>query len=717
MKKITFLLVLLTVSTVTLSAQSIGMIGSFPASGWTSDIVMKTTDNQNYNLDSYTFLDACQVKFRQGGAWTINWGGPNFPSGVGIQDGVNIPVPAGNYKISFNITTGAYNFTKLNPTQIPNSAITISSFGGLTASAYFDNNRNSPRLISTTCNTNVFFPYAFMGEINNNDYIVIDLSLTKYITNIKFLDFSCGFYSQSNEGNPQAYIPGLFGYTIYKSTTPNGPWTQVIKDDFARNSVPPFDLTTPNINSTSRYWKITFDRPYDCPNVGAYFSEIQFYGIESVLVPSPPTGSASQTVCNGATLANLTVTGSGINWYSSSADGSSLPPTTLVNNGATYYASQNVNGIESVDRLAVTTTIQNTSAPTGLSSQSLAKGLTISAIQVVGSNIKWYANQSNANKYINPLPTSTVLVNGNTYYATQTINGCESTTSLGVLINLTIGLTDVDGNIYNTVDICNQTWMKENLNVSKYKNGDVIPGPLTASEWRNTTSGGWKWAYNSQNSGYGKLYNWYAVIDSRGLAPEGWHIPSDVDYTTLTDCLGGKDIAGIKMKEAGNIHWINNSNATNESGFTALPSGYIYVAGQTTPSTSLGYFCFLWSSSNDVTVFRLYNNYDSFSSQTDISQKNYGYAVRCIKNSNLSNEIFKNKECFISPNPTHSILNLSVNEGIKIDKVTIVDVTGKVVLEQTENLSKINVEQLAKGVYILTAYAGDKKYQEKFIKE
>ncbi len=113
-----FLLVLLTVSSVTLSAQSIGMIGSFPASGWTSDIVMKTTDNQNYNLDSYTFLDACQVKFRQGGAWTINWGGPNFPSGVGTQDGVNIPVPAGVFKISFNKTTGQYSFQDL---QIQNN--------------------------------------------------------------------------------------------------------------------------------------------------------------------------------------------------------------------------------------------------------------------------------------------------------------------------------------------------------------------------------------------------------------------------------------------------------------------------------------------------------------------------------------------------------------------------------------------------------------------
>lgn len=107
-----FLLVLLTVSSINLNAQSIGMIGSFQGSSWSTDIVMNTTDNENYTLTAFTFLDTtCELKFRQDGAWAINWGFNTFPSGVGVQSGANIPVPGGTYDITFNRVTGAYNFT------------------------------------------------------------------------------------------------------------------------------------------------------------------------------------------------------------------------------------------------------------------------------------------------------------------------------------------------------------------------------------------------------------------------------------------------------------------------------------------------------------------------------------------------------------------------------------------------------------------------------
>lgn len=105
-----FLLVLLTVSSMNLSAQSIGMIGSFTGSSWATDIPMATTDNENYNIPQFTFLENCELKFRQDGAWAINWGAADFPSGVGTNNGANIPVPAGTYNVSINILTGAYLF-------------------------------------------------------------------------------------------------------------------------------------------------------------------------------------------------------------------------------------------------------------------------------------------------------------------------------------------------------------------------------------------------------------------------------------------------------------------------------------------------------------------------------------------------------------------------------------------------------------------------------
>ncbi|MCX6159142.1 MAG: fibrobacter succinogenes major paralogous domain-containing protein [Ignavibacteriae bacterium] len=134
--------------------------------------------------------------------------------------------------------------------------------------------------------------------------------------------------------------------------------------------------------------------------------------------------------------------------------------------------------------------------------------------------------------------------------------------------------TDIDGNVYKTVKIGNQEWMAENLNVGHYRNGDVIPQVQDDNEWENLRTGAWCYYENEKSNGktYGKLYNWYAVNDPRGLAPEGWHIPSDVEWNIIIDYLGGGDVAGGKMKAK--TKWESpNTGATNESGFTGLPGG------------------------------------------------------------------------------------------------------------------------------------------------
>jgi uncharacterized protein (TIGR02145 family) len=129
---------------------------------------------------------------------------------------------------------------------------------------------------------------------------------------------------------------------------------------------------------------------------------------------------------------------------------------------------------------------------------------------------------------------------------------------------------------FPSVTICNQTWMKNNLDVTAYRNGDPIPQVSNPAAWYTLTTGAWCYYNNDPANGavYGKLYNWYAVNDPRGLAPQGWHIPSDAEWTTLTDCLGGTIVAGGKLKEKGIKHWsFPNTNATNSSRFTALPAG------------------------------------------------------------------------------------------------------------------------------------------------
>ncbi len=137
-------------------------------------------------------------------------------------------------------------------------------------------------------------------------------------------------------------------------------------------------------------------------------------------------------------------------------------------------------------------------------------------------------------------------------------------------------ISDIDGNIYPTVIIGTQEWMARNLKVSHYRNGEPIPNITTTAEWNDLATGAFCW-YNNNSATfeplYGKLYNWFAVNDSRNLCPSGWHIPSDAEWTTLTDFLGGLSVAGGKLKETGTAHWYFTTNATNETCFTGLPGG------------------------------------------------------------------------------------------------------------------------------------------------
>ncbi len=170
------------------------------------------------------------------------------------------------------------------------------------------------------------------------------------------------------------------------------------------------------------------------------------------------------------------------------------------------------------------------------------------------------------------------LTSGTTYYlrayATNSI-----ATSYGNEVSFTPGtVTDIDGNVYKTVTIGNQVWMAENLKTSKYRNGDAIANVTVDATWNSMTSGAYCWYSNdaaTYKATYGALYNWYAAADNRNIAPVGWHIPTDAEWTALTTFLGGVSVAGGKLKETGTAHWVTpNAGATNSSSFTALPSGY-----------------------------------------------------------------------------------------------------------------------------------------------
>ena len=135
-------------------------------------------------------------------------------------------------------------------------------------------------------------------------------------------------------------------------------------------------------------------------------------------------------------------------------------------------------------------------------------------------------------------------------------------------------ITDIDQNKYQTVAIGDQIWMAENLKVTRYNDGVLIPNVTDNNVWIQLNTSSFSW-YNNDSGNktpYGALYNWFAV-DNDKLCPEGWHVPDKTEWVTLFTYLGGPEIAGGKLKEAGTLHWLYNYGSTNESGFTAMPGG------------------------------------------------------------------------------------------------------------------------------------------------
>jgi uncharacterized protein (TIGR02145 family) len=214
-------------------------------------------------------------------------------------------------------------------------------------------------------------------------------------------------------------------------------------------------------------------------------------------------------------------------------------------------------------------------------------------------------------------------------------------------------VTDVDGNVYQSVTNCGQTWTQRNLDVSKYSDGTLIPQVTDPNQWANLTTGAWCYYNNDPANGaiYGKLYNWYAVAGiyntssytnpslRKKLAPTGWHIPTASEWISLINCLdpnanGGlnlPNVAGGKMKVTGTTYWDNpNSLATNESGFMGLPGGYMSNTGG---FYNIGRGAHFWSSQDFSTTSAYFYElgYGTGNADSNGGTKLKGFSVRCVK--------------------------------------------------------------------------------------
>jgi uncharacterized protein (TIGR02145 family) len=193
-------------------------------------------------------------------------------------------------------------------------------------------------------------------------------------------------------------------------------------------------------------------------------------------------------------------------------------------------------------------------------------------------------------------------------------------------------VTDTDGNVYETVKIGTQWWMAENLKVSHFRNGDVIPYVTDSVAWAGLpTAACCVYQNNFGNvTEYGRLYNGHAVLDVRNLAPVGWHVPADSEWQALVDYLGGSAVAGGKIKEAGLTHWHTpNTGATNESCFSALPGGFRDDTGYHYMSAYGGFWTSTENGPSGEWGWSL--NYDSREIRRGDGDKKGGFSIRCVK--------------------------------------------------------------------------------------
>jgi len=269
-------------------------------------------------------------------------------------------------------------------------------------------------------------------------------------------------------------------------------------------------------------------------------------------------------------------------------------------------------------------------------------------------------------------------------------------------------VTDFDGNEYQTVQIGNQTWLKQNLKSLHYADGSEITEV---------------WSYDDDETNvdiYGRLYTWnaamkYSNIEStQGVCPDGWHIPSDGEWTTLGNYLGGDAVAGGKMKTTGTDLWqAPNTGGTNESGFSAVPSG----ERDHVEYRLLGQCAVIWSSTETGNLGCLYRyiNYDDTELHSYNFYKDFRYSVRCVKDETvgINEEVEKEqKGLIIQPNPAKDfvLINSDLFDEFEEVEVRIYAENGQVLQSCKTDLSngnKINISNLPKGVYFVQVASGE----------
>lgn len=279
-------------------------------------------------------------------------------------------------------------------------------------------------------------------------------------------------------------------------------------------------------------------------------------------------------------------------------------------------------------------------------------------------------------------------------------------------------VSDIEGNIYNTITIGTQIWMKENLKTIKYNDGADIPIVTDNADWLSLTTPAYCWYDNNVSiykATYGAMYNWYTV-NTGNLCPTGWHVPSKDEWIVLYTYLGGIDIAGIKLKEAGSTHWQVNNQGDNSSGFTGLPGGRRVEVGFSTISNVGEWWSETEKNATEAEVFGLTDNekYVSMFSRNKYS----GLSLRCLKdNSTAIGDLITNgHEIIIYPNPAMDKFYIKDNFFLNANAI-IFNSQGQQILNKRIDSDYIDISDLSKGLYVVKIIDSEKSIITKLIKE
>jgi len=340
----------------------------------------------------------------------------------------------------------------------------------------------------------------------------------------------------------------------------------------------------------------TDSKTSDGPNTGTYKSSITgltantLYHVRAYAINSVGTAYGNDiafTTTNSITLPSLTTTEISAITKSSASTGGEI-----TNSGGSNITARGVCWSMS----------QNPTISDAKTNDGNGTGTFISSIAGLSSNTTYHVRAYATNS------------TGTAYGTDRTFTTKKETTGEVV--------TDIEGNSYETVTIGTQVWMSENLKTTKYNDGGAIPIIMDNTAWANDINGAYSWYNNDEGNfkaTYGALYNKYAVNTNK-LCPTGWHIPQPADWTILVNFVGGSTVAGGELKEAGFTHWKDpNWNATNSSGFTALPGGYRAIDGKFKDAYFSGYWW--WLNLNYYVGYSISGTYDPA----------MGLSVRCIK--------------------------------------------------------------------------------------